>query len=109
MELESSRVYRNLEMRLKVAGIDTFDLLLALLFSGVMNLIFGGTALGLYFVLFLPALILGILHMAKRNRPDKFLEHCLRYYFLPAYWSAGRKSLHSEKRKKKIYGRIGPR
>ena len=101
MELFTSRVYRNLEMKLKIAGFDAFDVLLILLFSGIMNLIFGGTALGIYFVFILPGLIMAILYFGKKNKPDGFLERFVRFYFLPAFFKAG--GSDNQRHKEKIY------
>ena len=101
MELETSRVYRNLEMKLKIAGFDAFDFLLILLFSGIMNLIFGGTALGIYFVFILPGLIMAVLYFGKRNKPEGFLKRFIRFYFLPACFKAGESE--NQRRKEKIY------
>ena len=105
MKLDTSKVYRNLETSLKIAGIDIFDLLASLLFSGVMNLFFGESPLGIYFVFILPSIVLIILYFSKKNKPEGFLRHYLRWLILPEYLSAGKESKTSKKRKEKIYGR----
>ena len=96
-----SKVYRNLENRLKIGGIDSLDLFLALFMSGVMNLIFGRSVLGFWMVFVLPVLALGILHFAKRNKPEKLLKHFFKWILLPVFLSAGR---GRKQRTRGIYG-----
>ena len=89
---------------MKIVGFDTFDLLACLLLSGIMNLLFGGSSFGIYFVFVFPGVILGILYFGKKNKPEDFLKHYLRYLMLPEYLSAGKTSKDSKKRKGRIYG-----
>ena len=103
MEINTSRVYRSLETNLKIVGIDLFDLLICLLLSGVMNLIFGGTFLGIYIVFIFPGIVLSILHFGKRNKPEGFLKHYLRWMIMDEFLSAGQASKNRKKRKGKIY------
>ena len=101
MEMMTSRVYRNLETRPKIAGIDAFDFLLVLLFSGIMNLIFGGTALGIYLVFVLPTILMGILYFGKKNKPEGILRRFILFTLLPSFFKAGRG--REKLRKEKIY------
>ena len=103
MEIQMSKVYRNLETRLKIGSVDVFDLLLILLFSGVMNIFFGGTALGIWMVFVLPGILLLTLYFSKRGRPDKFLERFIRFYFLPPYLKGGKGELNYQKRSQRIW------
>ena len=102
-ELDTARIYRNLESKLKIGGFESLDLILALFSSGIMNLIFGGSDIAFYFVSIPPILILGIAWFGKRNRPEGFLRDAIRYYFLPHYLSAGKKSENHKFRRRKIY------
>ena len=99
--MDTSRVYRNLEKKLKIMGVDAFDLLLVLLVSGIMNLIFGGTALGIYLVFVLPSILMGILYFGKRNKPEGILRRFVLFFFLPSFFKAGRG--REKERKEKIY------
>jgi hypothetical protein len=87
--LKTSTVHRKLDARLKIAGLEAPDLLAVLLFAAVMNLIFGQTALALPMVIVLPSLLLLILFFGKRDKPDGFLIHLLRFYITPGIYCAG--------------------
>lgn len=102
MELSSSRVHRRLDAKLRIMGLEAHDLLFVLLFASVMNLIFGQTALAIYLVFILPGVMLIVLYLSKRNRPDKFLIHWLRYKLTPGSYSAGNVGQNESKRKRKI-------
>jgi len=103
MELKTSTIHRNLAARFKIMGMDAFDLIFLLLFAEIMNLIFGGTRLQLYLVFILPLVIGLILFFSKRNKPDKYLIHLIRYYILQGHFSAGSISGNEEKMKRRIY------
>jgi hypothetical protein len=70
-------------------GLEIHDLLFVLLFAAIMNLIFGQTAIGFYLVFVVPSIMAAILFIAKRNRPDGFLVHAIRYYVNSGAFSAG--------------------
>ena len=87
--LLTTRVPRALEMKSKLFGFELPDLLLIFFNLAVTNLIFGGssfryplvwgTTLGLALFLFL----------AKRGRPDNYLQHLGEFLSRPAYRAAG--------------------
>ncbi len=78
--LFTSVVYRNLDSKIKIVGLEALDLIVILLIASVMNLIFGQTPLALYFVFLLPTFLGALLYFGKRNKPDNFLVHFLKYY-----------------------------
>lgn len=103
MDLKTSTIHRRLETHIKIVGMDLFDLLFVLLFSAVMNLIFGSSAIGIFMVFVVPAIFAMALFLTKRNRPEQYLLHLLRFHLMPGYFSAGADGKFEELRKKKIY------
>ena len=89
MKLNQSIVHRKLDSKVKIVGLEVHDLLFVLLFAAIMNLIFGQTAIGFYLVFVVPAIMAAILFIAKRNKPDGFLVHAIRYYSNAGAFSAG--------------------
>ena len=92
MEYSSSPVYRNLDAKMRIIGLEALDLLAVLIVAGVMNLFFGHTSLALPLGVGLPALTFLILYFGKRGKPDGYLGHLIRYQISPGYYSA---STHS--------------
>ena len=87
--LEQSTVHRQLDTKLKVLGMEALDLLLVLLFAGVMNVLFGQTALALYLVFLLPLVLAFGLYLGKRGKPAGYLLHLLKFGTTPGFYSAG--------------------
>ncbi|MBS1983269.1 MAG: hypothetical protein JST16_03780 [Bdellovibrionales bacterium] len=102
-ELRTSTVHRNLDAKLKIVGMEVHDLLFVLLFASIMNLIFGKTGLALYLVFLLPMLMAGVLFIAKRNKPDRYLIHLIRYQLSPGFYSSGELGAKYELMRRKIY------
>ena len=84
-----SKVHRHLDAPLKILGFEAPDLLGVLLFASIMNVIFGQTALSALMVFVFPFLFGCILYWSKRNKPEKFLIHFIRYHFQPGFYEAG--------------------
>lgn len=105
MEIQSSSVHRKLDAKLKIAGLEAPDLLFVLIFAAVMNLFFGRTSLALPLVLVLPSLTLATLYIGKRDKPDGFLIHLVRFYLTPGFFSAGDESKFEEQMRKPIFGK----
>lgn len=102
-ELKTSTVHRNLDAKLKVVGLEIYDLLFVLLFASVMNLIFGRTTLALYLVFLLPLFMALVLFITKRNKPDLYLIHLLKFYISPGFYSAGAHDEYAERMRSSIY------
>lgn len=85
MELSRSTVHRGLDVHMKVGGMEALDLIAALILAALMNLFH----LPALLVIGVPALVLLVLYFGKRNKPDGFLIHLLRYYLTPGHYSAG--------------------
>jgi len=103
MNLKTSTIHRRLEAHIKILGMDLNDLLFVLLLAAVMNLIFGSSAIGTIMVFILPAILAVVLILTKRNKPEQYLLHLLRFHLMPGYFSTGVDGKFEEERKKKIY------
>lgn len=76
-------VSKNLDKKLKILGFEVPDLLVIFLTIGILNfLVKDGSAKILY--VWGPAVVLALaVRIFKRNKPDNFLVHWLRYHLLP--------------------------
>ena len=72
------------------------DILGVLIFASVMNLFFGRTSLAFVFVIILPLILLIVLYVGKRGKPDGFLIHVARFYLTNGYFSAGENQKDTE-------------
>ena len=99
MELQRSTVHRGLDIRMKIAGMEAIDLIATLILAASLNIF----QLPSFIVIGLPAAALMTLYFGKRNKPDGFLIHLIRYYLTPGYYSAGKLSQLGEKLESKIY------
>jgi hypothetical protein len=84
---------------MKVGGMEALDLIGVLIFAAVMNLFHLPTIL----TFAIPASALATLYFGKRNKPDGFLIHLLRYYLTPGVYSAGAPTENGEILYRKIY------
>ena len=103
MDLDSSNIYGNLDAKIKIGGLEAPDLIIVLVIAAFMNLLFGETALFFPLVVVLPTTLLLILLIGKRNKPDKFLVHLIKYLITPGAYSAGEMSKNEQKMKECIY------
>lgn len=90
--LKPSTVHRKLDAKFKIGGMDAADLLVVLIFAGVMNLIFGRLSIGPIFIFGLPGLLFVAFYFGKRGKPDGYLLHAIRYYLSPGQLRAGEKT-----------------
>lgn len=78
--LESTKVSRSLERKTTILWLEVTDIFAIMTFCTVLNLVFGGSGLKVYFV-YSPTLVLGVtLVLAKRGQPEGFLLHFLRFH-----------------------------
>lgn len=92
MELRSSKVFRKLDAKWKIGGLELPDLLFVLILSAVMNLFFGRTILALPLVIVTPLAVAALLYFGKKNKPENYLIHLARYHLSPGFYSAGENS-----------------
>ena len=74
---------------MKILGFELQDLLLVMIFASIMNVLCSGTFLYFYMTYLLPALAALVLLFIKRNNPDGYLIHLIRFYLRPGVFSAG--------------------
>lgn len=83
--LELSKVSRSLDRKTLILWLEITDIFAIVTFASILNIVFGGTGLKIYFV-YLPTLVLGvILILAKRGKPDGFLVHFLKFHLQPKH------------------------
>ena len=99
VELERSSVHRGLDVRMKVAGLEALDLIATLILAATLN-VFGFPT---FLVLGLPLLLIVVLFFGKRNKPDGYLQHLIRFYLTAGHYSAGQLSKWREQIEFKIY------
>ena len=102
MELHTSSTHRGLNIKMKIGGLEAFDLICCLILMAMLNLLLGKTNWGFAIAFGLPSLILSCLYLGKKNRPDDFLLHLIRYYLTPGFYSAGERSKNLEKMRGRI-------
>jgi len=103
MELKSSTVHRRLDSKLKIVGLEAHDLLFVLLFAAIMNLVFGQTKSGVVMVFFVPMLMATILFFTKRNKPEHYLIHLMKFLIMSGGFSASDDGGFELQRRSKIY------
>ena len=86
---------------MKICGFELFDLLAVLILAAVMNLIFGKTNLSFLMVFVMPSLTALALFFGKKNKPEGYLRHLIRYLVLPGAIAAGSTSSHEELMKRR--------
>ena len=101
-ELNATKVHRGLGSRVRIMGVEFFDIVLIFAFASVMNLFFVGTPLEFWMVYALPTVMGGVLFRNKRGKPERYLIHLLRYHTSPGRLSAGAKGEWETKRKRRM-------
>lgn len=97
--LKTSRVHRKLDSQLKILGLEIMDLLAIMLLAAVNNLLLGQMKLAPVFVIVIPSITAAVLYVVKRDKPENYLLHLLRYLTSPGLYSAGlRNEMMEEKR-----------
>lgn len=94
-------VSRCLDKKLTVCGFEVPDLIGIFILLSILNFVFGDHGSKLLLVWLPPAALAVVLRVTKRNRPDHFLKHWLRFQFQPGVWhafpfSAENRSIHLE-------------
>lgn len=99
MTLNRSTVHRGLDVRMKVGGLEALDLIATLILTAALNVFQLPTLL----VLGLPSILVVVLYFGKRNKPDGYLQHLIRFYLTAGHFSAGQQSQWREQIEHKIY------
>jgi hypothetical protein len=104
-ELDHSVVHRNLDTKLKIAGLEALDLLLVLVLSAFLGLFFDGGKLGFIFIFLVPLSLLVTLFIIKRNKPDGYIKDILKFYLSHGHFLASQELKHHDKLLTKIVKR----
>lgn len=104
--LKVSRVHRKLDTRLKILGFEIMDLLAIMMLAAVNNLILGRLNFAPVFVIVIPAILAAVLYIVKRDKPENYLLHLLRYLSSPGLYSAGLKNEKLEEKRKVLFAKI---
>jgi hypothetical protein len=104
--LKTSRVHRKLDARLKILGLEIMDLLAIMMFAAVNNLILGRMKFAPVFVIVVPSIMAAVLYIVKRDKPENYLIHLLRYLFSPGLYSAGLKNEKLEEKRRTLIAKI---
>ena len=104
--LKTSRVHRKLDARLKILGLEIMDLLAIMMLAAVNNLLLGRLKIAPVFVILVPAVLAAVLYIVKRNKPENYLLHLLRYLSSPGFYSAGFKNENIEEKRKALIAKV---
>lgn len=104
--LKTSRVHRKLDTRLKILGFEIMDLLAIMMLAAVNNLILGRLKFAPVFVIVFPAILAAVLYIVKRDKPENYLLHLLRYLSSPGLYSAGLKNEKLEEKRRNLIAKI---
>lgn len=88
MALKTSQVYRTLQKKTLVFGFEIVDLFAVFLVLAFLNLILKTVAYKFIWT-WGPALSLALfLRIGKAGKPENYLLHLVRFYFLPSVFAA---------------------
>lgn len=95
MAIRSTPVSRCLDRKLQFMGYDMADLLAIFMLLSVLNFLFGQWP-GKFWFVWLPSAALAMtLRLAKRDKPEGFLQHWIRFQLRPkAFWAFPEPSIH---------------
>ncbi len=104
--LKTSRVHRKLDTQLKILGLEIMDLLAIMLLAAVNNLLLGRMKLAPVFVIAIPSIMAVVLYIVKRDKPENYLLHLLRYFTSPGFYSAGLRNEVMEEKRRSFIAKI---
>ena len=88
MSLNTTPVSRCLDKKIFMFGFEALDVLLIFLVLSVLNLLFGQSGMKFISIWVPTALLAAVLRFGKRDKPEHFLMHFVRYQFKPGIFSA---------------------
>ena len=89
--LGTSPIYRNLDAKFKIGGVEAQDLILVLISGAMMNLFFGQLSIGPLFIFGVPTVLFLSLYFGKRGKPEGHLIHLFKFYISSGEIQAGEK------------------
>ncbi len=88
MGLNSSKVSKSLDKKLKIAGYEVPDILAMFLMLSILSFIFS-EAQYKFLITWGPVVVFAIiLRIGKRGKPDNYLVHLVRFLARPKYFSS---------------------
>lgn len=105
-ELKTSRVHRKLDARLKILGLEVMDLLAIMMLAAFNNFLLGRMKFAPVFVIAVPAVMAAVLYIVKRDKPENYLLHLLRYLSSPGLYSAGLKNQKLENKRRNLIAKV---
>lgn len=88
MAIEVAHANKCLQKKSLVWGFEIFDLFILVTLFTILNFVFGGTQYKIFFT-WIPTLIAaGALRFGKAGKPDNYIQHLVRFYFMPKVLSA---------------------
>lgn len=84
---DESSIHRHLDAKIKIWGMEAPDLLFCLMLFAFMSLLFGGTFLEIPLTLGVPTGCLIILFITKRDKPEDYLKHFVKYHITSGHYS----------------------
>ena len=89
MELKTVPVSQCLDKRLLIFGYEIPDVLAIFITLSVLNFIFGQLQAPKFFLVWCPTMALAaILRIGKKDKPDNYLVHWIRFQVKPGVYSA---------------------
>lgn len=82
------------------------DLLAIMMFAAVNNLLLGRMKFAPVFVIVVPAVMAAVLYIVKRDKPENYLLHLLRYLSSPGLYSAGAKNQKLEEKRRTLIAKV---
>jgi hypothetical protein len=80
MALKTTQISRCLDKKLQIAGYEIPDLLAIFFLLSLLNFLFGRTDMKIVLV-WLPTILLAtVLRIGKRDKPDNYLIHLVRFH-----------------------------
>lgn len=101
MGLDRSVVHRNLDSKVKIAGMELFDIITVGAFASTMNLIFGQTNMAGIMVFGFPALLAFVIYLGKKGKPERYLQDLIRFSVFPGVFCVG-EELSNEIRRQQV-------
>lgn len=88
MSLLVSQTNRQLQRSIKIVGFEIFDLLIIFSYLSLMSLLLGSSSLKTPIAWGGAVLIAIVLFITKRNKPENYLVHKIRYWLKPGTYFA---------------------
>lgn len=104
-ELNQSTVYKIMDSKIKILGLELFDILITLIISSTLNLFFDSSTENFLLSVIFPLTLLLSFSFYKRNKPDDFIINSIRFYKLPGVLCSSSTPLNENKMNIKIFSK----